>query len=529
MNITGKHFIGGERSAAGTETFSITNPSTNAELTPRFAEATVEEVNRCLYLADKTFGELQQVDSIAIASLLDEIATGLEHTGEPLLARIQAETALSMQRLESECARTVSQTRMFAQLVREGGWVQARIDHGNPERKPLPKPDVRTMLTGIGPVAVFGASNFPLAISVAGTDTIAAFAAKCPVVVKAHPGHPGTCELIAELITQAIQTVGLPAGMFAMLQGASHEVGLALVEHPLTAAAAFTGSLRGGRALFDAAAQRPAPIPVYAEMGSTNPVFVLPGAARERADKIATGYIQSVTLGVGQFCTNPGLLFIERGQNFDTFCNSLQKAVAQTTSATMLHTGTHSAFEAELERIANLPDIAVLARASASGSSQCEAACTIFTTTVDKLANYPELAEEVFGPSSVVFECQNVGQMLEFARSMQGHLTATIHGTEQDLADNAEFVRVLERKVGRIVFNGFPTGIEVGSAIHHGGPFPATTHSHFTSIGSFAISRFTKPVCYQNFPDAALPIALRNRNVLGIARIIDGEITTVDA
>jgi NADP-dependent aldehyde dehydrogenase len=529
MIITGKHFIGGQRVATGEYTVIAKNPATGEELAPRFAEATTDEVDLCLRLADRAFEELQHVDSATIAGLLDEIAVGLERAGELLLARIHAETALPMPRLASECTRTISQIRMFAQLVREGGWVQARIDHGDPNRKPLPKPDVRTMLTGIGPVVVFGASNFPLAISVAGTDTIAAFAAKCPVVVKAHPAHPGTCELIAEIITRAIQTVGLPSGMFAMLQGASHEVGTALVEHPLTAAVAFTGSLRGGRALYDIAAQRPDPIPVYAEMGSTNPVFVLPDAARERADKIAAGYIQSVTLGVGQFCTNPGLLFIEQGQPFEKLRDSIQEVVAQTPPATMLHAGIHSAYQSGLERLGNIAGVDVLAQSSDMNDNGCQASCTILTASVEKIQEHPELIEEVFGPTSVVFQCQRIEQMHEFARLMQGHLTATIQGTEKDLAENLELVRILERKVGRIVFNGFPTGIEVCTAIHHGGPYPATTHSHFTSIGSFAIYRFTKPVCYQNFPDVALPVALRNINLLGIARFIDGEITTSDA
>jgi NADP-dependent aldehyde dehydrogenase len=418
---------------------------------------------------------------------------------------------------------------MFAQLIREGGWIQARIDRGDSTRKPLPKPDVRSMLTGIGPVVVFGASNFPLAISVAGTDTIAAFAAKCPVIVKAHPGHPGTCEMIAEIITTAIKEIGLPEGMFSMLQGAGNEVGTALVEHPLTTAVAFTGSLRGGRALFDVAARRPVPIPVYAEMGSTNPVFILPGAASERADKIAASYIQSVTLGAGQFCTNPGLLFIEQGLSFEKLRDSIKVAIAQATPATMLHAGIHAAYESGLDRLADIPSVDVLAQSSSNEQSGSQAVCTIFTTTADNVSSHPELTEEVFGPSSVVFQCENVEQMLAFARSMQGHLTATIHGTEKDLAENAELVRILERKVGRIVFNGFPTGIEVCSAIHHGGPYPATTHSHFTSIGTFAIYRFTKPLCYQNFPDDALHPALQNRNVLGITRLVDGEVTTADA
>jgi 2,5-dioxopentanoate dehydrogenase len=333
--------------------------------------------------------------------------------------------------------------------------------------------------------------------------------------------------MIAQIIGNAVEQIGLPPGTFSLLQGAGHEIGIALVEHPLTAAVAFTGSQRGGRALFDAAASRPRPIPVYAEMGSTNPVFVLPGAAKERADKIAAGYVQSVTMGVGQFCTNPGLLFIEKGDAHQRFSQAVIEAAEQSSPATMLHAGIHSAFQTGVKYLADMPGIDVLARSpTPTSEAGCQATCTIFTAPADLIAEHPELTEEVFGPESIVFTCRDTNQMLEFARGMEGHLTATIHGTEQDLLDHAELVRILERKVGRIVFNGFPTGIEVCSAIHHGGPYPATTHSHFTSIGPFAIYRFTKPVCFQGFSDAALPELFRNANPNGVPRLVDGELST---
>lgn len=527
MELTGKQWIGGAWSADGKKTFPATNPTTGGKLSPAFFEATTSEADRALKLADDAFAVLQTASRETIARLLDEIAIGLEKAGDGLLNRVQAETALPRARVEGECARTVNQTRMFAALVREGTWQQPRIDGGDSQRKPLPKPDVRTMLMGVGPVVVFGASNFPLAISVAGTDTVAAFAARCPVVVKAHPGHPGTCEMIAQIIGAAVEKVGLPPGTFSLLQGAGHEIGIALVEHPLTLAVAFTGSQRGGRALFDAAASRPKPIPVYAEMGSSNPVFVLPEAAKEHAEQIAAGYVQSVTMGVGQFCTNPGLLFIEEGDAHQRFSQSVTQAAEQSAPATMLHSGIHSAFQSGVKYLADLPGIKDLARSTTPASeTSCQAACTIFTAPVDLIAEHPELTEEVFGPGSIVFTCREVSQMLDFARSMEGHLTATIHGTEQDLLEHAELVRILERKVGRIVFNGFPTGIEVCTAIHHGGPYPATTHSHFTSIGPFAIYRFTKPVCFQDFPDAALPELLRNANPAGVPRIVDGKLST---
>jgi alpha-ketoglutaric semialdehyde dehydrogenase len=527
MELTGKQWIGGVWTTDGKKTFPVTNPASGQQLSPPFFEATPAEADRALKLADETFSVLQTASTETVAKLLDEIAIGLEKAGDELLNRVQAETALPKARVEGECARTVNQTRMFAALVREGAWQQPRIDRGDSQRQPLPKPDVRTMLMGIGPVVVFGASNFPLAISVAGTDTIAAFAARCPVVVKAHPGHPGTCEMIAQVIGAAVEKVGLPPGVFSLLQGAGHEIGIALVEHPLTAVVAFTGSQRGGRALFDAAASRPKPIPVYAEMGSTNPVFVLPQVAKERAEQIAAGYVQSVTMGVGQFCTNPGLLFIESGDAHQRFSQSVVQAAEQSAPATMLHAGIHSGFKSGVKYFTDLPGIEVLARSQTpANEASCQAACTIFTAPADLIAEHPEITEEVFGPESIVFTCRDTSQMLDFARSMEGHLTATIHGTEQDLLDHAELGRILERKVGRIVFNGFPTGIEVCTAIHHGGPYPATTHSHYTSIGPFAIYRFTKPVCFQGFPDAALPELLRNSNPASIPRLVDGKLST---
>jgi NADP-dependent aldehyde dehydrogenase len=410
-------------------------------------------------------------------------------------------------------------------MVRGGSWIQARIDHGDPARQPLPKPDIRAMLVGVGPVAVFGASNFPLAISVAGTDTLAAFAAKCPVVVKGHPGHPGTCELIAEIIAGAINQQGLPPGMFSLVQGASNDVGRALVDHPLTAVVAFTGSLRGGRALADAAAARPRPIPVYAEMGSINPLFLLPGAAAQRADAIAAGYIQSVTLGTGQFCTNPGMVLAAPSAGRDRFLEATAAAAKAAAPTTMLHAGIHSAYQQGVARLAGIRGVEQLASSTvAADPARCEAACTIFTADAGLIADRPELGEEVFGPTSVIFRCTSFDQMYDVARRLEGSLAAAIHGDDQELLNHGALVRILQRKVGRLVFNGFPTGLEVCAAMHHGGPYPATTHSHFTSIGQAAIYRFTRPVCYQNFPDAALPAELAEANPRRLHRLIDGRL-----
>ncbi|TWT90217.1 NADP-dependent fatty aldehyde dehydrogenase [Pseudobythopirellula maris] len=521
--VTGKHFVGGQRSAEGTDSFEASNPATGETLDGRFLEAADSEIDRSLALADESFAALQQAPAETIAGLLDKIADGIEAAGDALLARAHAETALPMPRLTGERARTVGQTRRFAAIVREGSWRQARIDRSDPARTPLPKPDVRTMLHAVGPVVVFGASNFPLAISVAGTDTVSALAARCPVVVKAHPAHPGTCEMLAAVIDQAVRDAGLPAGVFSLLHGRSHRVGAALVTHPKASAVAFTGSLKGGRALADAVAARPQPIPIYAEMGSVNPVFVLPSALEQRGDAIAEGYLQSVNLGVGQFCTNPGLLLAAGGPPLDRFLKAAGEKAAAAPAATMLHDGIRSAYQEGVASIRDTPGVEAVGPARAAAGDANQAACSLFTAPLSLLAEHESLAAENFGPSSIVLRCESPDDMLAFAEQMEGSLTATIHGTEQDLQDHAPLVRLLERKAGRLIFNGFPTGIEVCAAMHHGGPYPATTHSGFTSIGNAAIYRFASPVCYQDFPDSALPAELQNANPLGLMRLVDGQ------
>jgi alpha-ketoglutaric semialdehyde dehydrogenase len=525
MELTGRHAIEGHFLAAGERRFDAMNPRTGETLGPAFAEATVDEVDQCLRLADAAFDVLQTTSWDTIAALLDNIAAGIDAVSGPLLERCHAETALPMARLEGERARTTNNIRLFAKMVRSGSWLQARIDHADPQRQPLPKPDVRAMLRGVGPVAVFGASNFPLAISVAGTDTIAAFAARCPVVVKGHPAHPGTSEIVARVFVDAIAAAGLPAGMFALLQGAGHELGRALVEHPLTAVVAFTGSLRGGRALMDAAAARPRPIPVYAEMGSVNPVFLLPSALAERGAAIAQGYVQSVALGVGQFCTNPGMVLGLRGEALDKFVDAAGAAAAGVAPATMLHAGIHKSYEAGLQKLASIPGVSRAGGSSATAdAARHEAATAILTADAKLLGEREEFREEVFGPSSIVFRCDDVAQMYDIARGLDCHLTATIHGTAEDLVEHADLVRILERKVGRIVFNGFPTGLEICPSMHHGGPYPATSHAGFTSVGQAAIYRFVRPVCYQGFPEIGLPPELQDGNPRGLRRFVDGEL-----
>lgn len=523
-SLTGKHLIGGKYCGAGRPGFQAVNPAAGEALEPAFYEAGAAEVSRALELADKAFEELQTVPAKTIAAMLEHIAEGLEAKGEDLVERAHLETALPYDRLRSELARTAGQARAFSALVREGSWVQARIDHPLPERKPLPKPDIRTLFTGVGPVAVFGASNFPLAMSVAGTDTVAAFAARCPVVVKGHPAHPGACELTARVISIALTRAGLPPGMFSMLQSSGCEAGLALVRHPLTAAVSFTGSLRGGRALFDAAAARPVPIPVYAEMGSVNPVFILPGAAAKRAEEIAEGLVRSLNMGAGQYCTNPGMVLAIGGPSFDKFLTAVRGKAAQVPPAFMLHSGIQKAYDCGTERLAAIPGVRLAGNAAAGARSggPALAVCKIFTADSDLLGSRRELFEEVFGPATIVFRCRDTAQMLAIARDMPGSLTATIHGTEKELLAHGALVRALQRRAGRLLFNGFPTGLEPCPGLHHGGPYPAATHSFFTSVGTAAIYRYARPVCFQGFPDAALPEELREGNPRKVRRLVDG-------
>ena len=509
MSLTGQHFIAGNRSAAGSSTFTGVDPSTGDELPTSFHDATNAEINEAVVAAQAAFFELQKVSGEKLGDLLDAIATKIEAAGDILLDRAHAETALPMMRLQGERGRTCNQMRMFAQMARDGSWRQPRIDVGDPNRKP-PKPDVRTLLYGIGPVTVFGASNFPLAIGVVGTDTVCALAAGCPVIVKAHPAHPGTCEILGEIVSAAIADAGLPAGSFSMLQSNSNESGAEFVRHPGICAVAFTGSLSGGRALYDIACSRPNPIPFYAEMGSSNPVFLLPGALAERSEKIAEGYVQSVTMGVGQFCTNPAVVLGCESESLESFISATSEAASNYAPQTMLHPGIHKAYESGRQRLGATDGVTQVAVSDSGADNNAhQAVCAIYSADFSVLDSADEL-EEIFGPTSTIYKCQSRDQMIKFASGLDGHLTATIHGTEQDLLDHADLVNILQHKVGRIVFNGFPTGIDVCNAMHHGGPYPAATHSFYTSIGHHSIYRFTKPVCFQGFPESMLPEQLKS-------------------
>ncbi len=526
MTLHGQHLIAGVPSAESSLTFRAINAAGGQLMEPSFHEGADIDADRALRAADEAFDALRTRSAHDRAALLDTIGEEIMALGDALLQRCQAETNLPLARLTAERGRTVTQAKMFATMIREGSWVDAVIDRALPDRQPQPRPDMRRMLVPIGPIVVFGASNFPFAISVAGTDTVCALGAGCPVVVKAHPAHPGTCEMMAAAVQRALKKAGFPAGAFSMIQGAGHAIGAALVKHPLARAVAFTGSLRGGRALFEIANARPDPIPVYAELGSANPVFILPQALAQRGEQIAQGYVASTTLGVGQFCTNPGLLLGLRGEPFRQFQSAVAKAAQAVAPATMLHAGIRDAYEAGLAAIEKTPGVSLIGRSAASIDPHLtQAACVIFRTDVTTYDAHPHLSQEVFGPTSLVIEADTTADLERIAGNLEGHLTATLHATNEDLANHQALVRILERKVGRIVINGFPTGVEVTHATHHGGPYPATLDPHWTSIGSASIFRFVRPVCYQGFPDEALPAELQNANPRGIWRKIDGEQT----
>jgi NADP-dependent aldehyde dehydrogenase len=522
VRIAGNSLIGFREGSPSGGTFRATNPATGQEIDPPFASANSHDVDLAAQLASEAFETYSRTSGRERGALLRKIAEGLEAISAEVIERANLETALPQARLQSEMARTCGQLRLFAQVAEEGSWVQARIDRADPNRKPLPKPDIRSMLRPLGPVVVFGASNFPLAFSVAGGDTASALAAGNPVIVKAHPAHPGTSELVGCAIRESVRECGLPEGIFSLLFDAGITVGSELVKHPLVKACGFTGSRGAGRALMDLAAARREPIPFFAEMSSTNPVFILPGALRERGEAIASGLHASFTLGSGQFCTKPGMVFVAKGADSAALTQKLQALVATITPHALLTRGIFSAYGSAITN--RKSDAAVKLRAENVPANQGTGfvpAVELFETDADSfLAS--DLDGEIFGPTTLLVQHSNRDQVLAIARALEGHLTATIHGTEQDLNDFADLIAILESKVGRLVFNAFPTGVEVTHAMVHGGPYPSTSDGRSTSVGTAAIFRFARPVCYQGFPDSALPDELKNSNPLGIWRMVDG-------
>ncbi|MHA7065526.1 aldehyde dehydrogenase (NADP(+)) [Azospirillum argentinense] len=521
MTLTGMMLIGAESHRGRNGEIHAIDPSTGAALEPAFGGGGAAEVDRACQLAWDAFDRFRETTPEDRAVFLEAVAHNILDLGDALIVRAMAESGLPRARLEGERGRTVGQLRLFAAVVREGSWLGARIDPALPERAPLPRPDLRQRRIPLGPVAVFGASNFPLAFSVAGGDTASAFAAGCPVVVKAHSAHPGTSELVGRAVQAAVAECGLPEGVFSLIFGAGSSVGTALVADPHIKAVGFTGSRRGGVALMEVAAKRPEPIPVYAEMSSINPVFLLPAALAARAEALGKSFVASLTLGAGQFCTNPGILLAVDGPDLDRFVASAVEALGGSAAPTMLTPGIHAAFDAGVAALAGNARVATLARGlDGDGPNRCRAA--LFATTADAFLDDPALREEVFGAASLLIRCPDLESLRAVAERLDGQLTATLQMDAADTGAAAVLLPTLERKAGRILANGWPTGVEVCHAMVHGGPFPATSDGRTTSVGTAAIERFLRPVCYQDIPADLLPQALRDGNPLGLWRRVDG-------
>lgn len=524
MKTEGNHIIGYKSKSPDTniDGFRPINPATQkpvGEIT--YYSATEKEMDSAMELSSSAFETYKNMSAARRAEFLRAAADEIEAAGDALTQTGTAETGLPAGRLEGERERTTGQLRLFADYIEQGFYVQAIIDEALPDRTP-PRSDLRRMNHPLGPVVVFGASNFPLAFSVAGGDTASALASGCPVVVKAHPAHPGTSEIAARAIMRAAQKTNMPEGVFSMVQGNTHESGAYLVSHPLTCAVGFTGSFAGGKALYDLAQKRPVPIPVYSEMGSSNPVFILPGALAQNKDDIAEKLTGSVNLGAGQFCTNPGLVMLPKGEETDKFAAQLTKNFEAQTGQTMLTEGIHQSYNEGKERLEKHGDYTLLARGN-KGDHDLTGEPALFKTEYKKAKKDPDLTKEVFGPSSILITTEQEDEILEFARSLEGHLTVTIHAADEDTPLVHKLLPILQEKAGRIIFNGYPTGVEVCHAMVHGGPYPATTMPSTTSVGTSAIYRFLRPVCYQDIPDQFLPEALRADNPLGIWRLINGE------
>ena len=516
--IKGSILIGAEALPAA-ETFRGVDALTGAPLDPAFAAAGPAEVERACALAEAAFPSFSETEPARRAQFLDALAEAIVDLGPSLIERAGTETGLPQARLEGERGRTIGQLRQFADLVRSGDWVRATIDMALPDRRPLPRPDLRRRHVGVGPVAVFGASNFPLAFSVAGGDTASALAAGCPVVFKGHPAHPGTGEMVARAVRAAVASQDLHEGVFSYLPGPSQALGTALVADPRIKAVGFTGSRAGGLALAQVAARRPLPIPVYAEMSAVNPVVLMPAALRARAAELGAAFVQSLTLGAGQFCTNPGLLIGLAGPDLDTFAEAAAEALRASAPHTMLTPGIRDRFAEAVEAMASRDGVRLLVH---DAGEKGRAPTALFRVDAVRFLAEPALAEEMFGPAALLVVVADRAEMVRVIEALEGKLTATLHIDPADEADAAGLVPLLARKAGRVLANGWPTGVEVAPAMVHGGPYPATTDGRTTSVGTLAIERFLRPVCYQGLPDALLPAALRSGNPWHLARQIDG-------
>lgn len=519
--LTGKNYIGNQHSAKGATTYKTFNPQLNIENETVFTEATSDEIDAAVTLASEAFVDYKNVSGAKKAEFLNAITDEILALGDVLIQTYCAESGLPEGRAIGERGRTIGQLKSFANLLHEGSWVEATIDSAQPERQPLPKSDLRKMLIPIGPIVVFGASNFPLAFSTAGGDTASALASGCPVIVKSHPMHSGTGELVASAIIKAANKTGMPNGVFSNLNGSSIKVGQQLVTHPKVKAVGFTGSFKGGKALFDLAAQRDEPIPVFAEMGSVNPVVLLPEALKTKGGSLAKTYAGSITVGTGQFCTNPGLLLGIKGDALSSFVNQLSEEILKIEPSCMLHPNIYDAYNKNKNTAISQKGINLSADYP-SDTKPNYAKQTVTTVDGATFLKNSTLHQEVFGPYSIVVQCDNDIQLEDVIFKLEGQLTGTIMADAHEISKYTNIIAALQTRVGRIIFNGVPTGVEVCPSMMHGGPFPASTDSRFTAIGVHAVKRWVRPFSYQDWPKQLLPDALKDDNPLGIIRNIDG-------
>ena len=522
--ITGKNYIGNQLSATGNKTFKTFNPLLNIENEWEITEASTNEVNQATELASGAYKTYSKISGEKKAVFLRTIAEEIEALGDELLQVYSSESGFPNGRAMGERGRTLGQLRAFANHIEAGNWVDASIDTAQPDRQPLPKVDLRKMNVALGPVVVFGASNFPFAFSTAGGDTAAALAAGCPVIVKSHPMHAATGEMVSSAVIKAVEKTGMPNGVFSNLNSSGIEIGQALVLHPKVKAVGFTGSINGGRALYDLAAKRKEPIPVFAEMGSINPVVLLPKALKNRAETIAQTYAGSITLGSGQFCTNPGLIIGVKSEGLTNFVNTLAKEIVKIEPSCMLHPNIAGAYETNKANAIAQSGLKVLA--GYENEVEPNFARQVVTTVEgETFLNNPTLHHEVFGPFSLVVQCQNIEQLEDVISNLEGQLTGTIISDDNEIVKHSKIVNALQNRVGRIIFNGVPTGVEVCPSMHHGGPYPASTDSRFTAVGVDSIKRFVRPFSYQDWPNELLPDALKNENPLGISRLVNNHAT----
>jgi len=523
--ITGKNYIGNRNSAKGNKTYKTFNPQLNIENDYVFTEATPEEIDEAVTLASEAFKTYRTVSGAEKSEFLNAIADEILALDHELIQTYCTESGLPEGRAKGERGRTIGQLRMFAELVSKGSWVEASIDTAIPNREPVPKPDLRKMSIPLGPVVVFGASNFPLAYSTAGGDTAAALAAGCPVIIKSHPMHSGTGELVASAVVKAAEKTGMPNGVFSNLNSSGVEVGVQLVQHPLVKAVGFTGSIRGGRALFDLASKREEPIPVFAEMGSVNPVVVLPQALNNKSESLAKTYAGSITLGTGQFCTNPGLLLGVKGESLSRFIQQLSDEIVKIEPSCMLHPDIIGAYESKKQKALAQPELSVVTNYGEEVQTNY-ARQTITTVEGNTFLENPTLHQEVFGPYSMVVQCKDENQVEAIISKLEGQLTGTLIAENNEVSRYPEIVSALQNRVGRLIYNGVPTGVEVCPSMTHGGPYPASTDSRFTAVGIHSIKRWVRPFSYQNWPNELLPDELKNENPLGIIRLVNNKLTT---